>query len=46
MNPYEEKNQSIKTNLENDTDDKDIKMLIFVFYMFKMIRSGVHRIFL
>lgn len=46
MNLYEEKNQSIKTNLENDTDDKDIKTLIFVFHMFKMIRSGVYRIFL
>lgn len=39
MNSYDEKNQSIKTNPENDTDDKDMKTVIFVFYMFKMIRS-------
>lgn len=47
MNSYEEKNQSIKANPEmTQVMDKGIKTVIFILYMFKMLRSGVYRNFL
>ena len=47
MNSYKEKNQSIKTNPEmTQMIDKGIKTVVFIFCMFKMLRSGVYRNFL
>lgn len=46
MNSYDEKNQSIKTNPENDTDDKDMKTVVLcLLYVQDDKIRGVYRIF-